>query len=71
MNNPEVQRTTVSETQREFQTESMKTRNVEIIRAGDAALHFEMCRHRLAFVGEVLIHGEMIVHPSEARAVFT
>jgi hypothetical protein len=70
MNNPEVQRTTVSETEREFQAESMKTRDVQIVRRADAALHFEVRRHRFAFVREVLVHGKMVVHASDAPTFF-
>jgi hypothetical protein len=44
MNNAEVQRTTVSEADREFQAQSMKAWNVQVIRPSDAALHFEVRR---------------------------
>jgi RNase P/RNase MRP subunit p29 len=69
MDNPEVQRTAVRETERQLQTQSMKARDVQIVRRCDAAFDFQVCRHGLAFVGKVLIDGQMIVHAPEAPAL--
>lgn len=71
MNKPKVQRTTVSKAERILQTESMKTSDVQVLGRGDATLYLQMCRHRLAFIREMLVDGKMIVHPSETPTLFT
>jgi hypothetical protein len=65
MNKPEVQRAAVGETQRELEAEAMKTRDVEIVVGGDAALHFQVRRHGFTIIGEVLVHVEVVVHASD------
>jgi hypothetical protein len=67
---PEIKRTTVCKSESQFKAQSMKAWNVERIRAADTALDLQVRRHRLAFIGEMLIHGEMVVDPSEAAALF-
>lgn len=69
MNEAEVERTTVGQTQGALETEPVKARDVHVIGPGEAALDFEVRRHRLAGFGEMLIDGEMVVDPSEASAL--
>jgi hypothetical protein len=67
---PEIQRTTVCKPESQFKAQSMKAWDVERIRAADTALDLQIRRHRLTLLGEMLIHGEMVVNPTEAAALF-
>jgi hypothetical protein len=63
--NPEVQRAAVDQQESQFHAPTMKVRDVDCSVAGDAPLHSEVRRDRFIFIGEALIHGEVIVHASE------
>lgn len=65
MHDTEVQRTTVSETKCEFEPESVKTGDIQIVMCPDAAFHFHMGRHRFILFGEMLIDRKVIVHPPD------
>jgi hypothetical protein len=70
MNEPKVQRAAVGEAQCELQAESMKGREVQIVVHGDAALHFQIRRHRFAIVREMLVHVKVVVDPPNASTLF-
>ena len=64
----EVEQAAVGELERQFRLRSMKLRHALTIKCRHMAFDFHVGRDQLAFlVGEVLIDGKMIVHPSEVH----
>lgn len=63
VDDPKIEQAPISHAKRQLGTALVKPGDVEMIDRGDVALDLEVRRDGLALLlGEVLVHGEVIVH---------
>ena len=66
LGNSEIERTPVSQTQVQLGAPPVKGPDVQLVNRHNPALDLHVRRNRLTIlVGEVLVHGEMVMDPTE------